>query len=102
MHLAKDQSEAQNIQREWLGAISHYPLVYMAYRARFLTNDLFFQYWYPTDGTSQIQQNLAMIANYQHYDMKFLFSLFLIGVTFAVLLGCIVGRNYNLAFYLLL
>ncbi len=102
LHLAKDQSEAQNIQREWLGAISHYPLVYMAYRARFLTNDLFFQYWYPTDGTSQIQQNLAMIANYQHYDMKFLFSLFLIGVTFAVLLGCIVGRNYNLAFYLLL
>ncbi|MBX9597720.1 MAG: hypothetical protein K2X04_03990 [Burkholderiales bacterium] len=102
LHTAKTEAEATQIKQEWIGALSNYPLVYLEYRAKFVINDLFFQYWYPTVQNNTIQKSLESIAHYQHYDMKFILSLFLLGATFAVLTACIVRKNYNLVFYLLL
>lgn len=102
LQTAKTDEEAQQIKQDWLGALSKYPLVYLEYRAQFMINDLFFQYWYPTAHDTSTQQNLEQIAAVQHYDMKFIFSLFLIGATFAVLFNCIRYKTYGLAFYLLI
>lgn len=101
LQTAKTDEEAQQIKHDWLVALSNYPLIYLEYRAQFMVNDLFFQYWYPTVHDTATQQNLEQIAAVQHYDMKFLFSLFLIGATFAILFSCIFFKVYGLAFYLL-
>lgn len=101
LQTAKTDEEAQQIKQDWLKALGKYPLIYLEYRAQFVINDLFFQYWYPTAHDTPTQQNLEQVAAVQHYDMKFLFILFLIGATFAILFSCIFFKVYGVAFYLL-
>ncbi len=100
LRTATTEAEAQQIKTAWLTAIAHYPSTYAAYRAKFLINDLFFQYWYPTATDTGIQQKLAAIANYQHYDMKFIFSLFVVGALFAVISGYLFVGGSTIGFYL--
>ncbi len=88
-------------KEEWLHALANYPGTYMVYRARFLTNDIFFPYWYPTNTGSPFADKLAAIAQYQHFDMKFILALFMIDATITTLVLCLGFANYGIAFIII-
>lgn len=102
IHTAATNSEFQLAKHLWLKALKDNPWSYLRYRGEYFTNDLFFQYWDPTGDANQAQNILNSIAQYQHRDMKFIMSLFMIGATLGALVFCIRSRKYNIAFFIIL
>lgn len=92
------------IKHDWIKAISTYPLTYLYYRARFYTNILFFQYWYPTNtGTNMnLQNSLNKLAFFQHFSVKFLLSILLVAGTITCLFLCLYFKLYDISLALTL
>jgi hypothetical protein len=98
---AQTESQYDKIKTIWKYAIIHYPFDYLSYRSKFLTNDIFFEYWYPTGDLTTTQRLFKEVAMYQHYDMKFILPIFLVSATFACLFLCIYFQIYGLSFIVL-
>lgn len=100
----------------WKSAITSYPLEYLAYRLRFISNDFFAQYYMPTSLTSalqswptnvekqnpdsiisQLQTQIAQIANSQKTDMAKAISIFTLCSIFAMLGFFIIGKGSALS-----